>query len=477
MELSERTLGTRPVVPIAIIIASLLLLVVTVVTGAPVKIVAPVICLVVLLAATYRFSLSWPALVGLVIAVILFIPIRRYTLPVQLPFNMEPYRLLVIVVAVGWLVSLLVDPRVRSRPSGFRAPLLLVTFGALGSIIANPALVNTVQSHVIKSLSYFGSFVIVLCLIVSVVRTHEDIDSMVKVLVGCGGVVAFFGLVQSKTGYNIFDHLTTFLPFLKVGYIPESPLRGGRLRTYASAQHAIELGAILVMLVPLAGYLTRRTSQKRWIVVAGLLLMCAMATLSRTSLMMLLVIAITFLILRPRETKRLWPLLIPLLLAMHVAVPGTIGTLKESFFPKGGLVHEQKAGGVGSGRVASAGPALEKLSREPLLGQGFGTRITDGPGQNSPILDDQWLSTLVETGAIGFFAWLWIFFRALRRFGGAAKRDLSDRGWLLAAITGSSAAFMIGMITFDAFTFTQVTLVLFITLALGQATWRLEPVR
>jgi hypothetical protein len=477
MEVMEATGGERPVVPIAIVISSLAVLTFTVAAGLPVQIVAPVVCLVVGIAVTYRFALSWRALVGFLIGVILFIPIRRYTLPVQLPFNMEPYRLVVIVVAAGWVVSLLVDPRVRTRPTGFRAPLLLFTFGALGSIIANPALVNTVQSHVIKQLSYFGSFVIVLCLIASVVRTHEQIDAMVKVLVACGGIVAFFGLVQSKTGYNVFDHLATFLPFLKVGYIPESPLRGGRLRTYASAQHAIELGAILVMLVPLAGYLARRTGQKRWVLAAALLLMCALATLSRTSLMMLLVIVVTFLILRPRETRRLWPALLPLLVVVHIAIPGTIGTLKESFFPKGGLVQEQKAGGVGSGRVASAAPALDKLSREPLLGQGFGTRITDGPDENSPILDDQWLSTLVETGAVGFVAWIWVFFRALRRFGGAAKRDLSHRGWLLAAITGSTAAFMIGMITFDAFTFTQVTLVLFIQLALGQATLRLAAAR
>ena len=28
------------------------------------------------------------------------------------------------------------------------------------------------------------------------------------------------------------------------------------------------------------------------------------------------------------------------------------------------------------------------------------------------ILDDQWLKTLVETGIIGVFGWLWLFFRS-----------------------------------------------------------------
>jgi polysaccharide biosynthesis protein PslJ len=470
MEVIEGSSGPRPAVPIAIVLSSLAVLTLSVVGGLPVKVTAPAVCIVVAIAITYRVALRWSSLVAVVIGVILLVPIRRYTLPVNLPFNLEPYRLIVMFVGVGWLLSLLVDPRVRARPTGFRGPLLLFALGAFGSIIANPALVNAVQSHVIKQLSYFASFLIVLCLIVSVVRTHEQVDTIVKVLVGCGAVVAFFALVQARTGYNVFDHLTRFLPFLRAGYFPETPLRGGRLRTYGSAQHAIELGAILVMLAPLCLYLARRTTQKRWLLIAGLLLLGALATLSRTGMLMILVVVVTFLILRPKQTRRLWPLLLPLLAAVHIAMPGTLGTFKEAFFPQGGLIKEQSSnpGYVGSGRLADLGPSLQKLSREPLLGQGFGTRITDGPGANAPILDDQWLSTLVETGIVGFAAWLWLFLRAIRRFGVAAKSDESDLGWLLVAITSGVAAFMIAMLTFDAFTFTQVTFVLFIQLALGQ---------
>jgi len=478
VEVFEGTGVRQPVFPIALILSSLALLTFGVIGGMSVRTLAPVLCLVVLIAITYRVALQWNSLISLVIAVILFIPIRRYTLPVNLPFNLEPYRLLVMVVALGWIVSLLVDPRVRTRPTGFRAPLLLFGFGALTSIAVNPTLVNTVEGHVVKQLSYVASFVIVLWLIVSVVRTHEQVDLLLKVLVASGATVAGFALVQAKSGYNIFDHLTTFMPFLHVGYIPETPLRGGRLRTYASAQHAIELGAILVMLVPLAGYLALRTAKKRWALLGALLLMGALATLSRTAMLMLVVIAVTFLILRPKQTRRLWPALLPLLVAVHIAMPGTIGTLKQSFFPQGGLIKEQSSnpGYKGSGRLADLGPSLSKLSRDPLLGQGFGTRITDGPDTNAPILDDQWLAIVVETGIAGFVAWIWVFFRVLRRFGGAARRDRGDRGWLLVAITSAVAAFMIGMLTFDAFTFTQVTLILFIELGLGAAIVRVKPV-
>jgi O-antigen ligase len=477
VEVLEGTGVRQPVFPIALILSSLALLTFGVIGGISVRTLAPVLCLVVLVAISYRVALQWNSLISLVIAVILFIPIRRYTLPVKLPFNLEPYRLVVMVVALGWVVSLLVDPRVRTRATGFRGPLLVLAFGALASIALNPALVNTVEGHVVKQLSYFASFLIVLLLIVSVVKTHEQVDALVKVLVVSGATVAGFALVQAKSGYNIFDHLTTFMPFLHVGYIPDSPLRGGRLRTYGSAQHAIELGAILAMLVPLAAYLARRTAQRRWIALGALILLGALATLSRTAMLMLVVIILTFLILRPRQIRRMWPALLPLLLAVHLAMPGTIGTIKQSFFPQGGLIKEQSSnpGYKGSGRLADVGPSLSKISHDPLFGQGFGTRITDGPESNAQILDDQWLSIVVETGIVGFVAWIWIFVRALRRFGGAARRDLGDRGWLLAALTSGIAAFMVGMLTFDAFTFTQVTLILFIELALAVVVARLKP--
>jgi hypothetical protein len=190
----------RPVVPVGIVVSSLVVLTVTVFTGLPVKIVAPVVCFVVAIAVLYKVALSWRALLGLVLMVILFIPIRRYTLPMNLPFELEPYRLVVMIVGAGWLASLLIDPRVRVRPTGFGGPLRLFMFAALGSILANPSLVLTVQGHVVKQLSYFASFLIVLFVIASVVRTHEDVDRLVKVLVGSGAVIAFFALAEANTG-------------------------------------------------------------------------------------------------------------------------------------------------------------------------------------------------------------------------------------------------------------------------------------
>ena len=57
----------------------------------------------------------------------------------------------------------------------------------------------------------------------------------------------------------------------------------------------------------------------------------------------------------------------------------------------------------------------------------------------------------------------------MRRFGKEAKEDDSERGWLLASIAASVAAFAVGMFTYDAFSFIQVTFLMFILVGLGAA--------
>jgi hypothetical protein len=268
------------------------------------------------------------------------------------------------------------------------------------------------------------------------------------------------------------------LPFLRSEPLPFSLAntlandRGGRLRVYASAQDPIALAAVLVMLVPLAVYLAA-TDRRRvlWSVCAGTLLLGAVAPLSRTGIVMMIVVGAVFAWLRPKQTRRMWPALLPGFLVLHLILPGSIGALESAFFPAGGLIAQQQAGAGtgGSGRLADVGPSLAEWSRAPMLGEGYGTRIVDGPTPNAPILDDEWLGLLLETGVCGVAAWLWLYGRVLRRLVSAAKADRSRHGLLCTALTASIASYAVGMLTYDSFSFIQVTLVLFFLLGLGSA--------
>ena len=77
------------------------------------------------------------------------------------------------------------------------------------------------------------------------------------------------------------------------------------------------------------------------------------------------------------------------------------------------------------------------------------------------------LGTALETGAVGFFALIWLFWRSVRLLGRRAREDQSERSWLCAGIAAGVFGFAMGMITYDAFAFTQVVFLLFILLAIG----------
>jgi O-antigen ligase len=442
----------------------------TLTTGATV-----VAVLLTIAAVARRSQLTWTELLGALILVILLIPIRRYELPGNLPFQLELYRLFVAFLMVGWFAALLVDPRISARRTGFEGPILLILGGAAASIIANPDRVVSVSSDVEKSLMFFLSFVLVLYLTASVVRRLDSVDYLAKTLVVGGAIVAACAVYEARTGTNVFNHLGRLMPFLRdTGDVGNYQRAGtAKLRVFGSAQHPIALSAALVMLVPLALYLYHRYRQRRWLLCSIALAAACASTISRTGVVMFAVVGVVFLWLRPQATRRLWPAVLVVPVVIHFALPGTLGAIRQSFMPQGGLVAEQQASAdtTGSGRLADLSEGLAVWQRRPLLGQGFGTQVVDltAGGVDSNILDNQWLGTLIGTGIIGLAGWLWFLVRAIRRFGAEAKRDESERGWLLTALTASIAAYSVGMLTFDAFAFIQVSFLLFIFIGLGAA--------
>jgi hypothetical protein len=467
-----------PVISSAVTLSALAVLIYAELSGRDLRELVPLVALVVGTAVAYRSLLAWRSQIAAIVLVIFFIPIKRYLLPGNLPFNLEPYRLVVMLVAVFWLSSLLIDPRVRLRRSGFDGPVLLYFLCILLSLLANPHRAASLSTDVVKTVLFFASFFLVYYMIASVLRRRRDIDLVVRTIALAGATVGFLAIIESRTSYNLFDHLQSVVPFLR--FQGATALnRGGRLRVVGSAQHPIALGAVLVMVLPFVVYLVRSTRHSRWWAAAFVILLGALATSSRTAITMLAMIGLVYLITRSREVKRLWPALIPMLAVIHFAIPGAIGTTWKSFFPAGGLVAEQKDAGVGSARLSTLGPVLRhEVYPNPLFGEGFGTRIVSPspstPVPNAPILDDQWLGVLAETGVAGFISLAWLFVRFVRRCGAAAREDDSARGWLLAGTGAAVAAYAIGMFTYDALGFIQVTFLLFITLGIGAAALRVS---
>jgi hypothetical protein len=470
-----------PVAAAAVIGTTLVVLTAGVIAGRGMRLIAPVALVIVLATVVLPKLLSWRAQLATIVVIILFIPMKFYGLPASLPIRLEPYRLVVAAVLVVWLTSTLIDRRVRLRRTHVvDLPLAGFLLAIVVSEAVNRARFSSVETDAIKGLLFFVSIIAVFLMVLSLVRTLADVDFIVRVLTGCGVVVAIFALLEANTGYNFFHHLSQIFPFLRATGGGSEITRGGRLRVYASAEHPIALAAMFAMLVPFALYRAICFKQPQWWAGVGLLLLATFATGSRTGIVMLFVVALVYLWLRGPEMKRLWPLLIPLLLAIHIALPGALGSFRASFFPTNGIVAQQTNQAVGSGRLATFWPAIHKeFKPHPFFGEGFATRITTPddtvPVPNAPILDDQWLGTLLETGLLGALCLAWLFIRFVRKLGKKAKHDRSPRGWILAACAAAVAAYAESMLTYDALGFTQETFVLFLIIAIGCVAYTLPP--
>ena len=163
--------------------------------------------------------------------------------------------------------------------------------------------------------------------------------------------------------------------------------------------------------------------------------------------------------------KRLWPLALPAVVAIHFVLPGAIGGIQGAFFPEQGLIQDQTVyGGRG---LANALVRNRADQGQPRSGRASERESPEDHSRERALLDKEWLGTASETGLVGFFARVWFFVRIFRRAGGEAKRDRTARGDFLAATVAAAAAFAVGMLTFDSFAFIQVTFVLFILAALG----------
>lgn len=430
--------------------------------------------------------ITWPnALVGLVLIVWL-IPIRLYRLPVELPFNLELYRVAVVMLSLAFVLGV-VTGRLPLTAAGQGKPLAALAAVAVLSQFVNWDTLDPVGATptALKSLSYFLSFFAIFLLVVAGIEKLADATKILGGLVVGAAVVAVAALVESRTRSNLFDNLDTWIPGLVKEQREVIEMRGGRLRVHASAQHPIALGVALAMVVPIAVVLAQhavsRARSTMWIVAAGICTLGALVTVSRTIVAMAIVMTIVGLLLRPRQVVRFWPLLLVLPPLAHAVAPGTLGALYKSIFPREGLVSDLqgRAGEGGSGRLADVDPGLDLWRDSPLIGHGLGSVATTGvqavaAGATQAasgfvlIFDNQYMSTLVMLGAFGLAAAIWFVWGSALKLARAARRHREgDEADFVAACALSCAGFATSMFFFDAFAFVQATLVFFIIAAVG----------
>ncbi|MFE6256877.1 O-antigen ligase family protein [Agromyces sp. NPDC057865] len=466
-----RVIAAAAVLAAAVLAAVLLL---------PPLIAGGALLVLALLVLFRRFVFAWTTALVLLVAVIMFVPARRYAIPIPLPFQLEPYRLVLGIVIVALVVALLTKPDFRWRPIAFGVPIaimlvtVLVSFLVNGMALANSGLVETAIggiTQLLVMLSVFFAFR-------QLLRSERDVMLLITVLTWAGVIVSFFALIERVARTNVFLMLGSFLPLtlLREG---GDVSRAGAARAFGSAQHPIALAVALCLLIPLAIYLAKyavwpRNEINRRLVYAGAIIMLfggVLAAISRTAVVVLGVMFLITLLLHPRVAAVLFAIAFPVVLLAAVVLPKAFDKMVLSFLDVDSLVASQyqSAGMGGAGRLADLEPAMREVAKQPFFGSGFGSRIVIGDEANSFILDNQFLGTLMETGALGVLG-LAVFLLVppillLRfAFGQAAKRRHAALAFTVAvAIAGYIAAIFF----YDAFGFFQTFFILCMLLAVG----------
>jgi hypothetical protein len=430
---------------------------------------------------TRRLVFSRPGAIVTLVTVVMFVPVRRYMLPVPLPFALEPYRIVIVVLLFVVVAGLLIDPvGMKWRPIRFGWPIGIFFATLYLSIVVNVwnlleegllggALGGLVNLMLLMSVAY---------MVRQLIRDERDLLRLLSLLVWCGAAVGFFAVVERITSTNVFLQLHTFLPLVLMGDREEIWRQGGA-RSFGSAQHPIALAILMCILLPIAVYLaghgTRPANPVNRRIAYGIaamwLLLGIAASISRTAVIVIAVVYLATAILLPRVGRLLALIAAPFLLVGTLLAPGVFLSMIGSFLDPEELIASQyaSAGWTGSGRLADLGPAMQEVAARPFFGSGFGSRIVVGEDRNAFILDNQVLSTLVESGAVGAVGLALLMIVPIWILVAYAFRSGTEKRWshLAFALALSVTGYTVALFFYDAFGFMQPFLVLAMLLAAG----------
>lgn len=412
-------------------------------------------------------------------AVIMFVPIRRYALPIDVGFALEPYRVIIVALLVAVGAGLMAG-RLVWKPIVWGWPIAVFLWLMYASLMFN-AVQATATGTIRGGLSNIIQLTFLLSVVILVrqlLTTDRQVTTFLALLVLAGTAVGFLAFLERYTHVNMFLQLQRFLPLELLRDHAQS-LRAGGSRSYASSQHPIALSVLFCMLVPIAIYLMKfgrwpRHAVNRtlvYIVAVGTMMVGMLTAVSRTGVVVLGAMFLFTLALRPKLAGRLFLIGLPFAALAAAVFPKLFSSTVLSLLNLERLMasQSQSVGMRGQGRLADIGPAMEQFAEQPWFGTGLGSRVVVGESANAQILDNQWLGTLLETGIFGIIGVIALLVYPVIRLVRFAFTSAAppNRVFLAFAIASSALGYAVAAYFYDAFAFMQALLLLCMLLAVG----------
>jgi putative inorganic carbon (hco3(-)) transporter len=395
----------------------------------------------------------------------------RQAFTVPLTFGQSLAQAILAVGGAFWVLTRVAGARSASNVRLLAGAMLVYLFASLVSYGAAMARGLPPNAIVLADRYVFADLTLasIVFFVIAVVQSRRALDTVLKGLVLGGTLSAVFALVQFGTGLDLAPQFR--LPGLKaeVFTLVTNLMREGLSRPQGSAGHPLELSAVLTVLVPLGLGVTcsakaRGARHLPWAACTLVLTAGALVTISRSAVVGLGAAVLVMCWRWP--IKRAAMLLVGALTLLGIAAIAqakVISALAASF-----------ANSSSDSSIASRAIGAQYVSdtyREHLwFGQGVGSY----PALNQPVLDNQYLSRLMETGLIGlasYVAFLVVALFLAIRGAQVASRPTAE---LSSAIAGSLLATIVIGLILDTAGFAQIWYLTWLLIALAGAAWRLS---
>ncbi len=377
-----------------------------------------------------------------------------------------------IMLAFLWVVSAM---RAHHLPSGWQpirwAVGIFIAAQLLGYAVGFDRLPSAAQASAANRwLIVTAGIAGVTLAVADGIRTRDALDRLLRLLVACACLMSLVGIMQFFLGFDLTQYIR--IPGLQVNYeLIGVGSRGdeGFPRVAGTANHYIEFGVVLALLLPVALHYALfappgRRRIWRWVAV-GIVSLGIPLSISRSAVVTVFVAMSLMAIVWPwRQRYNALVIAVMSTAVFHVLNRGVLGTIKALF------VNVDNDPSV-QDRIERTATVMHLWHARPALGWGAGM-VTP---EEFLLLDNQIYVFLIAGGVVAVCAFL-LFFLIPYMLGRSVRlrgRDQETRhlGHTL-AVTMPAAVVASG--TFDSFSFATFVAVMCVLIGATGALWRLD---
>jgi O-antigen ligase/polysaccharide polymerase Wzy-like membrane protein len=388
------------------------------------------------------------------LAMIFLFPFDSTDLPISLPLDATLDRPVLGIVIAIWLISAssLVGVRRLSMGPVHYAFGIFIAIAVLSVLFNFQTLFALHQLSVpIKKIALLLSYALLFTVACSSLRVTE-VRRLITFMIVLATITAIGVIVEYRTGFNAFYSWgEKILP----GVTPPADLGTydsiGRKTIVGPTIHPLAVAMMLALVLPFAVMALMRTEDRRakvfYAVAAALMIGGAAATQRKTAFVVPVICIAALFAYRPRMLIKRAPLGAVLAVAIAVAAPGALAGVVDQLRPGQvtGVATTQD-------RVTDYDAIRPDVVQHPFLGRGY-----DSYDQKRyRILDNQYLTLVVNVGFVGILGYLGIMLSAFLLAHRCARSYDPDRAWFGPAAAASFVGFTIGSGLLDVLSLPQL---------------------